>query len=184
MQTDTDQAWMCPVKTFPDLFPRAVTQEVLRQLQRWLEMGKSWDFRKRQPSSSRKNSHRRKSRKVRAQMSLFLIFLLLFVTFVLFSCVSVFGVEYSPALICQWVCFTFVTFPKYITRAVHPQHRPQLVSKSWPEPWHWYLFTACHTDVIHLYFLSRHSALSHLLFVHTTLTAAGSCSSESAWFRF
>lgn len=109
-------------------------------------------------------------------------------SFLLRFFVSLFGAEYSPALrlvssaspchISNW------PVSKYITPAVHPQHCSQLATKSWPEPWHWYLFTVCHTIVIHLYFPSRHSALSHLLFVHTTLTAVGSWSAESAWFGF
>lgn len=104
---------MCATKKVPDLVPLPVTQEVLSPLQRWLEMGKNWDFSKRRPSSLRKNSHPRRSRKVGAQMSSII------------SNLSSLLCNISPSLLC--VCselsvalFYLVTFPKYITPAIHP----------------------------------------------------------------
>lgn len=132
-------------------------QEVLNPLQKWLVMGRNWNFNRKPPSSSRRNSHLRKPRKVGAQTPPLLIFLL--VSSVVYChllpfFVSLFGAEYSPALrplsgSASPCHISNRPVSKYITPSVHPQHCSQLVSKSWAEPWHWYLFTVCHTVVIH-----------------------------------
>lgn len=101
------------------------------------------------------------------------------------SFMSLFGAECSPALgfISSASPCHFSNRPvsKYITPAVHPQHCSQLATKSWPEPWHWYLFTVCHTVVIHLYFPSRHSAPSVICTYHFDCRWLALCRISMVW---
>lgn len=101
------------------------------------------------------------------------------------SFMSLFGAECSPALgfISSASPCHFSNRPvsKYITPAVHPQHCSQLATKSWPEPWHWYLFTVCHTVVIHLYFPSRHGAPSVICTYHFDCRWLALCRISMVW---
>lgn len=68
-----------PLYQIAEVFPLPVTQEVLSPLQRWPVTVRSWNFHRRRPSSSRRNNHQRKSRKVGTQaFPLLLVFVLLF----------------------------------------------------------------------------------------------------------